>query len=232
MVTETIAPDGFALDEDPTREVTVSATDLDAVIGTQGQNDQGTTDESDFHNRLGSIAWEKRDGSVLPPHPLQGGATFEVSGNGGPFDCHGTDGPIEVVDNGANDADPDAGQVRLNRVCLGSYTIEETVPPLDFLLDTDVTRDVTVTVSDLEATVGTEPLGDPPGTDDEGTRVDGVCTDDACDFHTVGAVSSSARRARTRAPRIRPTCSAARRSASRRTRSAGLASWSSPTMRR
>src|SRR5262245_17590277 len=143
----------------------------------------GQDDVDDFHNRLGTIEWEKRDGSGSAPHPLQGGATFEVSGNGGPFACHGTAGTITVVDNGTNDADPDAGQLRVNRVCLGSYTITETVAPPDFLFDTDVTRTVAVTALDLSGTVGTEPLGNPPGTDDEGTRVNGECTDNACDFH-------------------------------------------------
>ena len=55
-VTETIAPAGYALDDDPTRVVTVSSSELTAVIGTQGSDDAGNTDESDFHNRLGSIA--------------------------------------------------------------------------------------------------------------------------------------------------------------------------------
>ena len=104
-VTETVAPPGYALPADPDREVTVSAANLNPSIGTIGSNDV-----DDFHNRLGTIEWEKRDGSVSAPHPLQGGATFEVSGNGGPFDCHGTAGTITVVDNGTNDADLDAGQ--------------------------------------------------------------------------------------------------------------------------
>ena len=177
-VTENVAPPWFALPADPDRVVTVSEANLDVSIGTIGNDDV-----DDFHNRLGTIEWEKRDGSVSAPHPLQGGATFEVSGNGGPFDCHGTGGTITVVDNGMNDADPDAGQLRVERVCLGSYTITETIPPPDFILDTDTTRSVAVTSADLSGTVGTEPLGAPPGTDDEGTRVNGECTNDACDFH-------------------------------------------------
>jgi hypothetical protein len=180
-VTETVAPTGFALDDDVTRVQTVNASNQNAVIGTQGQDDLGDTDESDFHNRLGTIEWEKRDGSVAAPHPLQGGATFEVSG--GAFACRGTTGTITVVDNGTNDADPDAGQLKVDRVCLGTYTITETVPPTDYLVDADPTRTVTVSAADLSATVGTEPLGAPPGVDDEGTRVDGECTDNACDFH-------------------------------------------------
>ena len=51
-ITETISPAGFAIDDDATRTITVSAGDLNAVVGTQGQDDTGNTDESDFHNRL------------------------------------------------------------------------------------------------------------------------------------------------------------------------------------
>ena len=76
VVTETVSPGGFALDNDVTRLVTVNAANSNAVIGTQGQDDTGDTDESDFHNRLGSIAWEKRDDQGV----LQGGATFTVGG--------------------------------------------------------------------------------------------------------------------------------------------------------
>jgi len=56
-VTETVAPSGWELDPDSTRVVTVDGTsELNAVIGTQGTNDAGTTEESDFHNyQLGSI---------------------------------------------------------------------------------------------------------------------------------------------------------------------------------
>jgi len=38
--------------------VTVSATELAPVIGSMGSDDLGNSDESDFHNRLGSISWE------------------------------------------------------------------------------------------------------------------------------------------------------------------------------
>ena len=137
----------------------------------------------DFHNRLGTIEWEKRDGSVSASHPLQGGATFEVSGNGGPFDCHGTAARSRWSTTARTTPISMPANPRVERVCLGSYTITETIPPPDFILDTDTTRSVTVSAADLSGTVGTEPLGAPPGVDDEGTRVDGVCTDDACDFH-------------------------------------------------
>jgi hypothetical protein len=170
-VTETVAPAGFALDDDVTRAVTVSLVDLNAVIGTQGADDLGNTDESDFHNRLGSIEWEKR--SETPPN-LLGFATFTVGGGSGPFSCNGdATNPVMVVDNGANDADPDPGQIRLNNVCLGSYTVTETVPPAGYTLDDDTTRAVTVSLADLNAVIGAQGADDPGNTDES-------------DFHNAG----------------------------------------------
>src|SRR4029079_8707225 len=138
-VTETVEPTGYALDTDPTRVVTVgdpaSGGELNPVIGSQGTNDTGTTDESDFHNQLGSIAWEKRDGA----RNLLGGATFVISPD--PTDGVGT---MTVVDGGANDADTDAGQIQVNNVRLGTYTVTETVAPTGYALDSDATRVVTV----------------------------------------------------------------------------------------
>jgi hypothetical protein len=178
-----VAPPGFALPADPDREVTVSAANLNAVIGTIGNDDV-----DDFHNRLGSIAWEKRDDQGV----LQGGATFTVGGaTVGPFACHDSNtigdddlNPVTVVDDTDGvvgpglDQDPDAGQLELDRVCLGTYTITETVAPPDFLFDPDTTRSVTVSAAALSASVGTQ------GQDDEGTRdAAGQCTDDACDYH-------------------------------------------------
>jgi uncharacterized repeat protein (TIGR01451 family) len=49
-ITETVPPPGFLPDTDPTRVQAVSVADPTAVVGTQGVNDLGTTDESDFHN--------------------------------------------------------------------------------------------------------------------------------------------------------------------------------------
>ncbi len=93
------------------------------MIGIQGSDQPGDTDESDFHNQFGSIAWERRatDGNpVLLP-----GATFEISPN--PLTGLGT---LTVVDGGANDADGLAnGVLQVDNVLLGTYTITETVAP-------------------------------------------------------------------------------------------------------
>ena len=115
-VTETIAPAGFLLDDDATREVVVG-NDENAGIGTQGIDDPGDTDESDFHNGLagGSIAWEKRDHL----NDLQGGATFEIA----PDPTDGV-GVLVVVDNGANDTDPDPGQFLVAAAIAGNARIQ------------------------------------------------------------------------------------------------------------
>ena len=132
-ITETVAPPGYAIDDDPTRTVTVSGDDFNAVIGIQGVDDIGNTDESDFHNTLltGSISWEKRATDANPV--LLGGATFEISPN--PLTGVGT---LIVVDGGANDADGLAnGVLQVNNVLLGTYTITETVAPPGYAIDDD-----------------------------------------------------------------------------------------------
>ena len=143
-ITETVAPAGYAIDDDATRSITVAAGET-AVIGVQGVNDAGDTDESDFHNRLGSIAWEKRATDANPV--LLAGATFEISPN--PLTGVGT---LIVVDGGANDADGLAnGQLLVNNVLLGTYTITETVAPAGYAIDDDATRSVTVSSLDRDA---------------------------------------------------------------------------------
>jgi hypothetical protein len=198
-ITETVAPPGFALDDDPTRSITVSEGDLSASVGTTGQSDIGNTDESDFNNRLGGVEWEKRLLSTAsPPHPLQGGATFTLGGASGPFACHDSNAtgpddanPVTVVDDtdaqdvasGDFDDDDTAGQVKVNRVCLGTYTITETVAPSGSIVDEDTTRTITVSAAELNPVVGTQ------GTDDD-TRTphgSGNCASEECDFHNRSA---------------------------------------------
>ncbi len=100
-------------------------------------------------NTLGSLRWEKRDGDGA----LLGGATFRVTGPGG-FD-------VTVVDNGAGDSDPDAGQLRLNALFLGSYTVTETVAPAGYVMDT-TPRNATLTQGQPNAEITDDfvnPLG-------------------------------------------------------------------------
>ena len=172
-ITETIAPPGYAIDDDATRTVTVSGDDFNAVIGVQGADDIGNTDESDFHNSLltGSISWEKRATDANPV--LLGGATFEISPN--PLTGVGT---LIVVDGGANDADGLAnGVLQVNNVLLGTYTVTETVAPIGYAIDNDPTRTVTVSPADLNAVIGVQ-------------GVDNVGDTDESDFHNrLGSIA-------------------------------------------
>ena len=201
-ITEEVAPSGWAKDTDTIRLETVSEANLNAVVGTlgQGQNDAGTTDESDFHNRLGTLEWEKRDASQTN-HPLQGDATFTVLGaatnnpsnvQDGPFACHDTDSdsgdednPVTVTDNDALDQDPTAGQIKLSRVCLGDYTITETAAPSGYAVDDDPNREISVTGGALNPTVGTDFSATDTGVDDDSRspHATGDCGAEDCDFH-------------------------------------------------
>ena len=240
-ITETAAPSGYAKDSDTTRVIVVDGNNLSPVVGTQGTDDhQGTAgtgiadctstpEECDFHNRLGTIEWEKRDESAPDgngKHPLQGGATFTVgqgatpaNGDGnGPFACQDSNdtdaddnNPVTVVDNSAPDADSDAGQFKLDRVCIGNYTITETAAPAGFAIDDDVDRLVTVSATALNQVVGSA-LG-PPATssdDHEGTGT-GItnCTGtlEECDFHNRKGSLVWEKRAKDASNTTAPFCS-------------------------
>lgn len=184
-ITETAAPPGFALPATVTKSCEVSE-------NTNPKQQCSVT----FQNRLGTLQWEKRVLSTgSPPHPLQGGATFSVTPN--PFACRGGAAPGNFLDNAAPDADTDAGQIRLDRVCLGTYTITEVSAPTGSLKDEDDTR--VITVDDPNVAGGTDELNPcvgtctgsppilpaPPGTDDD-TRSphgSGTCASEECDFH-------------------------------------------------
>jgi len=169
-ITETVAPPGYALPANPVRTCEVTTVALSCVVGTQGTDDCANA-TADFCNRLGSLEWEKR--SDIDGH-LQGEATFTVdgavanqpggvAGEDGPFACHTAVDvdPVTVVDNSAPDVDTDLGQLRLENVCLGSYTITETDAKDGFAIDPNPTRVCTVTAVALSCVIGS-PLLPPP----------------------------------------------------------------------
>ncbi len=161
-ITETVAPPGYVIDANPTRVVIVTLGALHQVIGVQGVNDPGETNESDFHNSLspvpvGSIAWEKRDAAGV----LLGGAQFTIS----PNPLTGT-GLLTVLDNGPFDGNPANGQFLLVNVPPGTYTITETVAPFGYVIDVNPTRAVTVTVGDLIQVIGVQGVNDPGETNE------------------------------------------------------------------
>ena len=73
----------------------------------------------------GSMAWTKRADSASGA--LLGGATFTV------HRTHASQSDVNVVDNGANDADPVAGQLRVNDLLPGTYSITETAAPAGYI---------------------------------------------------------------------------------------------------
>jgi uncharacterized repeat protein (TIGR01451 family) len=159
-IAETVAPAGFDIDADPTRLQSVTTADPNAVVGTQGQNDAGTTDESDFHDprQVGSIAWEKRTDAGT----LLGGATFTITpdpstGAGSLVVVDDTDG---VTSPGDVDQDPSPGQFLVNNVLLGTYTVTETAAPAGYLLDDVVSRTVTVSSQNRNAVIGAQGVFD------------------------------------------------------------------------
>lgn len=121
-VTETV-PDGWTLDGiscTVTSPNGGSQTPSGSTVTINLKEGEDVTCTFTDTQQKGSLAWEKRDHL----NALQGGATFVVSPD--PLDGDGT---LTVVDNGANDADPDAGQLLVNNVLQAAYTITETVPP-------------------------------------------------------------------------------------------------------
>ncbi len=120
-VCETAAPAGYIIDDD-CQTLTVAS----------GQN----ASFGPWVNTLSAIAWTKLDDETEDELCC---ATFTLHGiNGTVF------GPLTVVDNGANDADDDPGELRVVGLKLGSYRITETVPPTGYLLDSPAFQDVTL----------------------------------------------------------------------------------------
>lgn len=112
-VTETVAPSGYIKDPTPQTQTLANNGSITFV----------------FTNNLGSISWVKNgpDGQAL-----LGGATFSVTPN--PLTGSGS---LTVVDNGANDADGDAGEFRVANARVGTYSVCETAAPSGYILDPD-----------------------------------------------------------------------------------------------
>jgi uncharacterized repeat protein (TIGR01451 family) len=119
-VCETAAPAGYIIDT-TCQQLTVA------------QN--GSAQFGPFTNGLGDLLWAKVDAQT---EQALGGASFSVSGIAGA----GTGFSATVVDNGTNDADGDAGKLRLNNLKLGTYRITETVAPAGYDLPSPAFQDV------------------------------------------------------------------------------------------
>src|SRR5262249_56788088 len=113
-------------------------------------------DSSDFHDPLGSIAWQKREAAGA----LSGGATFVIH-----LDPKDGVGDLTVVDNGANDADTVAGSFLVTNALMGTYTVTETVAPSGYALDRSEERRVGKERTYQRAVIGTKRSND-AGTSD------------------------------------------------------------------
>ena len=140
-VCETGAPDGYIID-------------TDCQTLTVAQN--GSAQFGPFVNGLGDISWVKRDEQT---NAKIGGATFTLEGIGGAADGFG---PITVVDSGTNDEDPDAGELLVTGLLLGTYLITETVAPDGYDLPADPDQEV---VLNGETASAANPFLDPPQAD-------------------------------------------------------------------
>lgn len=119
-VCETEAPDGYIGDPD-------------CQVLTLAANGAATFT---FVNTLSAINWTKLDDETGLKLCC---ASFTLDGIAGPADIFG---PITVVDNGLNDEDPDAGELLVSGLLLGTYRITETIPPTDYALPSPAFQNV------------------------------------------------------------------------------------------
>jgi uncharacterized repeat protein (TIGR01451 family) len=157
---------------DSAGQVTGSATATPSVGGvalTRATGDSHTGDGSPATKTFvaGSLRWKKVDeaGNLL------GGATFLVTATGGTAASAGhTPLSVSVLDNGPFDADPTPGQILLNSfqsfagsplggLAMGTYTVQETVPPQGYTLDPKVLS-ATLTLTSPNADLSGTPFVD------------------------------------------------------------------------
>ncbi len=139
-VCETAAPAGYIID-------------TTCQVMTVGVN--GAVTFGPFTNGLGDISWTKVN--------AQSGlkvccATFTLVGTAGAALGFSR----TVTDNGANDEDPDAGELLVTDLKLGTYRITETVAPTGYDLPTTTFQDVALSGQTASAT---NPFQDPPQAD-------------------------------------------------------------------
>jgi uncharacterized surface anchored protein len=117
-VTETAAPPGYIMGPDPVQTGSVEIVD-----------GAGTSLVLEYTNELGSAYWEKVDATSGEKICC---AEFLLEATGG--DAAGLFSSVTVVDNGAYDADPDAGEILVEDLFTGSYTVTETAAPTGYRL--------------------------------------------------------------------------------------------------
>src|SRR5262245_62524709 len=115
-VTQTAQQAVRVVDDYRTHPVPDSSTILSSLNLTQDSDQTGNSDESDFHNRHGSISWEKRD---------EGGSLV----GGGMFTLWDGTTTIKVTDGGTNDLEHNIGQIKIGVMTLDKSTVDEKVVP-------------------------------------------------------------------------------------------------------
>ena len=137
-ITETMAPPGYAIDDDRhVASITCQRRRPERGDRRAGSDQPGDTDESDFHNRL---CWAASPGRSGPPTPTRC-CWPERRSRSAPTRPTGVGTLTSWSMAGVNDADGLAnGVLQVNNVLLGTYTITETMAPPGYALDDVASR--------------------------------------------------------------------------------------------
>ncbi|WP_243075619.1 SpaA isopeptide-forming pilin-related protein [Microbacterium sp. SS28] len=175
-ITETKAPVGYLLPADVTEDVTFGATAESKTVT--------------FKDPLGEATWLKHDGDGQ----LLGGATFQLSATGGAAAAApwASGFPKTVADNGLNDADPVAGQIKVVNLPTGSYSVTETAAPTGYILNASQTRTFTISQASQAPAISTAFVNIPYATVTLTKDWVNAFTGDKADLSISGAASGTA----------------------------------------
>ena len=132
-ITETVAPPGYALDDDPTAVVIVTAGRVERGDRRAGKRRSGRHRRVRLPQQVS--AGQHRLGEAGRRRCCWPGRTFKISPN--PTDGVGM---LTIVVNGPAMPIPRWANMLVNNVLLGTYTITETVAPPGYAIDDDPTR--------------------------------------------------------------------------------------------
>lgn len=142
-VEETDAPNGFVKDSD-VETVTVTATGQSTIPIFVNIPQQ--------HGVPGTLRWFKHNDN----QQLLGGATFQVCRTAAVTGAPIVDTCLTVTDNSAPDVDETAGELQLEQLALGTWTIKESSAPAGYILDS-TTKPVILTADNASNADG-DPL--------------------------------------------------------------------------
>ncbi|MGH2357195.1 MAG: SpaA isopeptide-forming pilin-related protein [Candidatus Limnocylindria bacterium] len=159
-VCETAAPAGYILDPN-CQALTVA--------------DNGSATFGPFVNGLGDISWTKLDGQSDLPLCC---ATFTLEGIAGAA----LGFSLSVTDNGSGDEDPDAGELLVTDLLLGTYRITETVPPTGYDLPSPAYQDVVLSGQTASAAFAFEDAPQADASIDKEAVVDPIVAGEPASF--------------------------------------------------